>query len=89
MSWVQRQMISGVDPRLILGELLPKGACIPYNVNDGLLWRLIVNLLSEPRRTKLSHINTLDDVVNLLKTCKKIIVLTGAGVSILFFIFHN
>lgn len=82
MSWVQRQMISGVDPRLILGELLPKGTCIPYNVNDGLLWRLVVNLLSEPKRTKLSHINTMDDVMNLLKNSKKIMVLTGAGVSV-------
>lgn len=82
MSWVQRQMINGVDPRLLLGNLLPNGACIPCNVNDRLLWRLIINILNEPERPKLSHINTMDDVINLLKTSKRIMVLTGAGVSI-------
>lgn len=80
-------MLNGVDPRLIIGEIYPKGTCIPSNLNDCALWSLIaVNLLSEPKRTKLSHINTLDDVVNLLKTCKKVIVLTGAGVCIFIFI---
>lgn len=74
-------MISGVDPRLILGELLPKGACIPYNVNDSLLWRLIINLLNEPKRAKLPHTNTMDDVINLLKNSRRIMVVTGAGVS--------
>ena len=39
-------------------------------------------MLSEPpRRTKLTHINTLADVVRLINTSKKIIVLTGAGVG--------
>ncbi|XP_054718142.1 NAD-dependent protein deacetylase sirtuin-1-like [Uloborus diversus] len=75
-------MSSGTDPRLVLGELLPKGAFVPHNVDDGLLWRFILNLLSEPKRTKLAHINTLDDVVHLLNTCTRIIVLTGAGVSV-------
>lgn len=40
-------------------------------------------MMSEPpRRQKLRHINTLSDVVRLLCTSKKIIVLTGAGVSV-------
>nr|XP_042895951.1 NAD-dependent protein deacetylase sirtuin-1 isoform X3 [Parasteatoda tepidariorum] len=82
MNWVQRQMVSGMDPRLILNELLPKGTFVPQNVNDGLLWRFIVNMLNEPKRSKLTNVNTLDDAVQLLKTCRNVIVLTGAGVSV-------
>ena len=38
--------------------------------------------MAEPEpRNKLTHINTLDDVVSLLKNSRKIIILTGAGVS--------
>lgn len=81
-SWVQKQRNIGMDPRLILGEILPQGSFIPHNINDGLLWRYIINMLNEPRRAKLNDINTLDDAVKLLRTCKKIIVLTGAGVSV-------
>ncbi|KAL3193677.1 hypothetical protein MRX96_017019 [Rhipicephalus microplus] len=42
-------------------------------------------MLSEeepPRRTKLEHVNTLDDVVHLLRNCQRVLVLTGAGVSV-------
>lgn len=35
-----------------------------------------------PKRQKLSHVNTMADVVELIKNCKNIIVLTGAGVSV-------
>lgn len=35
-----------------------------------------------PRRQKLRHINTLSDVVRLIRNSKRIIVLTGAGVSV-------
>ncbi|CAE6468360.1 unnamed protein product [Rhizoctonia solani] len=34
------------------------------------------------RRSKLGHINTPDDVVNLIKRSKNIVVLTGAGISV-------
>ncbi|KAF8782224.1 NAD-dependent protein deacetylase sirtuin-1 like protein [Argiope bruennichi] len=81
-SWIQKQKNCGMDPRMILGEILPKGTLIPPNVNDGLLWRYIINMLNEPKRSKLTDINTLDDAVNLLRTCKNIVVLTGAGVSV-------
>lgn len=81
MSWVQAQMLRGVNPRLILSRVLGATAKIPEGVNDVTLWRLIVNMLSEPpRREKLRHINTIEDVVRLMKSCRKIIVLTGAGV---------
>jgi len=42
----------------------------------------VLRCMAEPEpRNKLSHVNTLDDVVSLLKSSSKIIVLTGAGVS--------
>ena len=43
--------------------------------------QIIVNIVSEPpRRERLRHINAISDAVRLLRSCKKILVLTGAGV---------
>ncbi|XP_064092637.1 NAD-dependent deacetylase sir2D-like isoform X2 [Macrobrachium nipponense] len=85
MSWVQQQMLRGVDPRSVLAHMLGSKARIPEGMSDVILWRFILNMLmfsEPPRREKLRHINTLEDVVRLLKSCRKIIVLTGAGVSV-------
>ena len=82
MSWVQRQMQAGVDPRNVLRQLVPQDALIPEDFDDLTLWKIVINLIAEPpKRSKLKDINSLDDVIHLLKTCKKIMVLTGAGVS--------
>lgn len=83
MNWVQKQMQSGADPRLLLQQMFLDGQPIPETLNDMTLWKLIYNMLSEPpKRQKLRQINTLSDVIDLLKSSKKIIVLTGAGVSV-------
>lgn len=84
MGWVHRQMSVGADPRALLERLLPDGAVIPASLDRLTLWKVLISMLSEeepPRRTKLAHVNTLDDVVHLLRTCKRVLVLTGAGVS--------
>uniref|UniRef100_H2YKE0 Deacetylase sirtuin-type domain-containing protein n=1 Tax=Ciona savignyi TaxID=51511 RepID=H2YKE0_CIOSA len=82
MEWVHSQMLAGAEPRKILSKLVPDVTSIPPNVNMWTIWKLIINLLSEPkRRKKLSDVNTLDDAVHLIRTSKKILVLTGAGVS--------
>jgi len=82
MSWVQQQMLQGTNPRSILTELVPDEAQIPQHLDDVTLWKIIVNIVSEPpTRQRLRHVNSLLDAVRLLKTCKKILVLTGAGVS--------
>ncbi|XP_074647341.1 NAD-dependent protein deacetylase sirtuin-1-like [Tubulanus polymorphus] len=82
ISWVQRQMIIGSNPRDVLKGLLPE-ISIPDDTEDLMLWKLVVNILSEPaKRKKLPHINTIDNVVDLMRKCKKIMVLTGAGVSV-------
>ncbi|XP_076175109.1 sirtuin 1 [Ptiloglossa arizonensis] len=82
-SWVQKQMLIGADPRDLLHHLLMDSTQIPEQVDDLTLWKIIVNVMSEPpRRQKLRHINTLSDVVRLIRNSKRIIVLTGAGVSV-------
>lgn len=82
IAWVQKQIMMGVNPREVLKDLISNNTSIPDDLNDMLMWRIIVNILSEPaKRSKLSHINTLNDVIHLMSTCKKILVLTGAGVS--------
>ena len=82
-SWVQRQMSSGADPRELLKDMLSCDAVIPENLGQLTLWKIILNMICEPpRRKKLGHVNTLQDVVDLIKTSRKIIVLTGAGVSV-------
>ncbi len=84
MAWVHRQMESGTDPRDILQQMVPTGTDIPSDLSDFTLWRIIINLLSEPpKRKKLNTFNTLDDFLLLLKNAKKIMVLTGAGVSMI------
>ncbi|XP_044011128.1 NAD-dependent histone deacetylase sirtuin-1 isoform X2 [Aphidius gifuensis] len=82
-SWVQKQMLTGADPRELLQHLLMDPTQIPDRVDDLTLWKLVLNIMSDPpRRQKLNHINTLTDVVRLIQNSKKIIVLTGAGVSV-------
>ncbi|CAL1545658.1 unnamed protein product [Lymnaea stagnalis] len=83
IAWVQEQMRRGQSPRKILEDLVPSGTVIPDGLDPIMLWKIIINIVSEPpKRKKLHDINTLDDVLRLLKTCKKIMVLTGAGVSV-------
>lgn len=41
---------------------------IPDYMDDGTLWKIVINMLAEPpKRNKLRHVNTLDDVVRLLR----------------------
>nr|XP_018901147.1 PREDICTED: NAD-dependent protein deacetylase sirtuin-1 [Bemisia tabaci] len=83
MTWIQNQIISGVNPRDLLNDILDDATQVPPQVPDFTLWKLLANMMCcPPRRKKLEHINTLDDVVNLIKTCSRIMVLTGAGVSV-------
>jgi NAD-dependent deacetylase sirtuin 1 len=81
-SWVQEQMMKGTDPRVILKQMISADAEIPEHLDSLTLWKIILNMLSEPpKRTKLEFVNTLNDVVQLIKASSRIIVLTGAGVS--------
>ncbi|XP_078485808.1 NAD-dependent protein deacetylase sirtuin-1-like [Ciona intestinalis] len=82
-EWIHSQMLAGVQPRDILYKLVPDVAPIPPDVNMLSIWKLILSIISEPkRRKKLDTANTLSDAIHLIKTSKKILVLTGAGVSV-------
>lgn len=76
-------MHNGVNPRTLLTEFGVDSDQVPQYVDEITLWKLLINMISEPpRRHKLRHVNTLDDVVRLVKGAQNIIVLTGAGVSV-------
>nr|CAH7760118.1 unnamed protein product [Callosobruchus chinensis] len=76
-------MKKGTNPRSLLSDLGVDYDQIPGYVDDVTIWKIIINMLAEPpRRNKLRHVNTLDDVIRLLKGAQNIIVLTGAGVSV-------
>ncbi|XP_057703558.1 NAD-dependent protein deacetylase sirtuin-1 [Corythoichthys intestinalis] len=79
-SFIQ-QHIRETDPRIILRELLPE-TVLPPDLDDMTLWQIIINISEPPKRKKRKDINTLEDVVRLLHESKKILVLTGAGVSV-------
>ena len=82
-AWVRNHMMKGTDPRTILRQLIAADAVIPEDLDQLTMWKIILNMLSEPpKRKKLENVNTLQDVVELIKNSKRIVVLTGAGVSV-------
>ncbi|KAK5853708.1 hypothetical protein PBY51_014840 [Eleginops maclovinus] len=76
-----QQHIRETDPRTILRDLLPETE-LPPDLDDMTLWQIIINISEPPKRKKRKDINTLEDVVRLLRESKRILVLTGAGVSV-------
>ncbi|KAF4090072.1 hypothetical protein AMELA_G00047750 [Ameiurus melas] len=79
--FIQQQIMRETDPRTILNDLLPEAA-IPPDLDDMTLWQIVINISEPPKRKKRKDINTIEDVIRLLNDCKKILVLTGAGVSV-------
>jgi len=83
LAWLHKAMARGEDPRGILIDMLPGDSEIPEGIDTMTLWKVLFNLLSEPpRRSKLTTVNTIEDTVELIKSCSNIIILTGAGVSV-------
>jgi len=81
MVWVYRQMSQGADPRAVLRALVPQETDLPDELDNLMLWKIILSLLSEPpRRKRLQDVTQFDHVLRLLKESQKILVLTGAGV---------
>lgn len=77
--FIQQQIMRETDPRTILNDLLPE-TVIPPDLDDMTLWQIVLNISEPPKRKKRKDINTIEDVTRLLNDCKKILVLTGAGV---------
>lgn len=90
MGWLQKQMMSGTNPKSILMRIIPSGMTIPEEMDEFEMWSIIAEYLRSidepPPRQKLEQYNTFDDAIQLLKTCKNILVLTGAGVSFLIYL---
>ncbi len=83
-------MASGVHPREVLAKMLPRSTVIPSDIDEMMLWRAIIDIMTEPaRRKKLPNVNTMEDVIHLIKNSKKIMVLTGAGVSTIASVLRN
>ncbi|CEL62012.1 NAD-dependent histone deacetylase SIR2 [Rhizoctonia solani AG-1 IB] len=88
MAWINRYVTERKIPVLVL--LAAMGAPILLNVqkepnsDQNILHRLLKVTLTRilRRRSKLKHINTPEDVVELIKKSKNIVVLTGAGISV-------
>ncbi|XP_017859852.1 PREDICTED: NAD-dependent histone deacetylase Sir2 [Drosophila arizonae] len=84
MRWLQREFCTGRVPRQVIASIMPHFATgLAADTEDSVLWDYLAHLLNEPkRRTKLSNVNTFDDVIDLVHKSERIIVLTGAGVSV-------
>ena len=55
----------------------------PNGPSSAVLRELVLRYVHEfPRRKRLLDVNLLDDVVRLLKLAAKVVVITGAGVSV-------
>lgn len=79
-------MHKGVNPRQLLSEMGVEYDQIPDYVEDVTIWNIIINMLTEPpRRNKLRHVNTLDDVVRLLKGTKWCNIISETLTNIVFF----
>lgn len=87
LSWLLDQKQQGVAAGQLL-DVLGLGVSEGVAVDDDELWDAIISMglrliqPSIPARTKLNHVNTMQDVVELLRNAKKVVVLAGAGISV-------
>jgi len=79
-DWLDEQMRSGVDLRPLLSRILPG---LPDDVSQSTIYEILMDLFLPFRQRKtLEQYQTLDDAVELIRTRKNILVLTGAGISV-------
>ncbi|VDL98664.1 unnamed protein product [Schistocephalus solidus] len=70
------------NPRLLLTRIFGMDESI-LPTNSSSLWGIIYNILSDPTpRRRLKQYSTLDSVVKLINSSSRILVLTGAGISV-------
>jgi len=83
VGWLARAMQRGTDPRDIATNIFQSDASILNQMDDMTIWQILFKMFTEPpRREKLKHFNTIEDIVGHIKEAKNILVLTGAGVSV-------
>jgi len=82
MIWVQKQIVCGINPRRLLHQVFGPSV-FQSQLEDLALWRIIMSMTDDsPMRNRLRSVSSLNDVVRLLNTSSRIMVLTGAGVSV-------
>ncbi|BHF69721.1 NAD-dependent protein deacetylase sirtuin-1 [Sparganum proliferum] len=70
------------NPRLLLTRIFGMDESI-LPTSSSSLWGIIYNILSDPTpRRRLKQYSTLDSVVKLINSSSRILVLTGAGISV-------
>ncbi|KAI8604586.1 hypothetical protein EDD21DRAFT_365937 [Dissophora ornata] len=82
---IRKYVLSGlISTKKMLLMTIPEQIEIPQSVTENDLIRTISERLKKilRRRKRLQNVHSLDHVVNLLKSSKRIMVLTGAGVSV-------
>jgi hypothetical protein len=79
-DWLDEQMRTGVDLRPLLSRILPG---LPTDVSQSTIYEILMDLFLPIRQRKvLEEYKTLDDAVELIRTRKNILILTGAGISV-------
>ncbi|GAB9465293.1 hypothetical protein Gpo141_00002705 [Globisporangium polare] len=87
MTWLVEQKNQGIGAGQML-DVLGLGVSDGVAVDDDELWEAMFSMgirliqPSIPSRQKLDHVNTLQDVADLLRSAKKVVILAGAGISV-------
>ncbi|CAD6198106.1 unnamed protein product [Caenorhabditis auriculariae] len=80
---VDSMVNEGLSLPIIIKTLFPHFNIPVDNLSDTVLYGILCDILDrEPKRDKLPQYNTLEDAIELFKTRKNIMLITGAGVSV-------
>lgn len=69
-----------LSPKLLLRHYAP-WMHLPADADDKTLWRMFFSIMEPPKRSKLPQYNTLQDAIELIRSSRNIVVLSGAGIS--------
>ncbi|CAD5218918.1 unnamed protein product [Bursaphelenchus okinawaensis] len=82
-KFINEMMARGLSPYQILQSLAPEGCTVPTDLPASVLFRLLFELLDEKMfRSRLPQYHDFSQAVQLFKDAKKIMIITGAGVSV-------
>lgn len=83
LSRASQMIEDGIDVKQVIKTMFPDFRMNIDNLNIDSLFRLLQSLADTPmKRDKLPEFSTLEDAIELFRTKKNILVLTGAGVSV-------
>ena len=82
-QWMEKRGMENVSPFKVLG-IFGMTIADPSNLPEEIGWQLVAQVCNSElrKRPKLDHVNTLEQVVELIQRSKNIMVVTGAGVCI-------